>query len=103
MATQHAPAHRGLATSTDTTYKYAKLYFDIFGMSNLGEDFELFDELINQNRQDILCDKAMWILFGTWLHTHCRQLKDQAKHIDSGVALSTIFRPSVAITSDMDQ
>ena len=85
MMLQHAPQHRGLATSTDSTYKYAKIYFGIWGLTN---DIDSFDDLIAQNREDILCAKDTWFQFGTWLHSTGRQIQNQKKNIDSGAALN---------------
>ena len=73
---QHAPQHRGLATSTDSTYKYAKIYFGIWGLTN---DIDSFDDLIAQNREDILCAKDTWFQFGTWLHSTGRHIQNQKK------------------------
>lgn len=77
---------RGLASSTDKTHLYSKVYFNIFALT---QDFEAsFDELIEQDRHEILCDKAVWQQFGIWLHSYGRQISDPAKHIESGSALN---------------
>ena len=81
----YPPAERGHATSTKTTYRYAKMYFDIFGLT---QGFDSLDEMLAADRVGIMCDVAMWREFATWLHTYGRQISNQDKHIEVGAALN---------------
>jgi hypothetical protein len=80
-----APARRGLSANTDTTYKYAKVYFNHFAAL---KEYDTFDEMLENDRSDILCDVSMWREFATWLHSHGRQISNPEKHIEAGAALN---------------
>jgi hypothetical protein len=93
MAT-YAQAQRGLAGNTANTLRYAKVYFNVYGAS---KDFDTFDELLENDRSDILCDVATWREFATWLHSYGRQISNQSKHIGVDAALSYLSQLTQAV------
>ena len=85
QAQVYAQAGRGLSASTESTHKYSKLYFNVFGHSKA---FDSFDEMLENDNGDILCNVAMWREFATWLHSYGRQISNQNRYIDKGAALN---------------
>ena len=84
MAAEYPLAGRGLAKSTKIANRYALLYYDIFGMT---KQYSPFEEMLADENEEILCDTNMWRQFGTWLHSHGRQISDPNHGIESGAAL----------------
>lgn len=91
----YAQAGRGSAVSTDATLRYSKIYFDNFATS---KRISTFDELIADDREDILCHVPFWREFATWLHSHGRQISNNEKYIEQGAALNYLSALTTACT-----
>ena len=85
QAQVYPQAGRGLSTSTENTYHYSQVYYNVFGRT---KGFDSFDVMIENDNGDILCDVAMWREFATWLHSYGRQISNQNRYIDKGAALN---------------
>jgi len=79
-------AQRGLASSTEkNSYRYGRLYFNSFATH---KGIDPFDQLIEDDNMEVLCNIDTWREWAYWLHTTGRQISSDTKHIESGAALS---------------